>query len=220
MSSRNPSIEMDELRSEIDLLKEENGRLRDENRRLRARSEALQTRAAAAPARGEGLGYAHSWMTGQRLGIFVDVPNLYYTAKYVYDSKLHYRKLLEHIVRGRQIIRAIAYVVEKEGADQTAFYDALRYAGYEIRAKALIERSDGTRRGDWELGIAIDCLSMAARLDTAILVTGEGEYAPLVDALKARGVRVEVCSFPESIGDRLKHAAHEFIALDSSHLVD
>ncbi|MEE9259792.1 MAG: NYN domain-containing protein, partial [Candidatus Scalindua sediminis] len=110
----------------------------------------------------------------QRLGIFVDVQNMFYSAKALHQSKIDYSKLLQEIVAKRDLVRAVAYVVHKSDVDQSSFTDALKRLGYEIKTKELRLRPDGTAKGDWDMGIAIDTIGMAPKLDTVVLVTGDG----------------------------------------------
>ena len=155
----------------------------------------------------------------QRLGVFVDVQNMFYSAKYQYRSKLDFSKLLEHAVQGRDLVRAIAYLVQTPDIDQSHFITMLQGVGYEVRVKALRLRPDGTAKGDWDMGIALDTLSLADRLDTMVLVTGDGDFVDLVNLLKARGVRLEVLSFPYSTAEELKVAASEFRPIGPSLLL-
>ena len=149
----------------------------------------------------------------QRVGIFVDVQNMFYSARTLHQSKVDYNKLLGELVCGRALVRAIAYVVQKPDVDQSAFLEALRRAGYEIKRKDLILRDDGSTRGDWDVGMTIDALSLASKLDTVVLVTGDGDFVPLVSALQARGCRVEIVSFEESTSNELMRSCDQFIPI-------
>ncbi len=151
--------------------------------------------------------------TDQRVGIFVDVQNMFYSARTLHQSKVDYSKLLAELVNERRLVRAIAYVVQKPDVDQKAFLEAVRRAGYEVKVKELTVREDGSTRGDWDVGMTIDCLAMASRLDTVVLVTGDGDFAPLVEALKRYGCRVEVVSFEQSTSNELIRSCHEFIPI-------
>jgi len=149
----------------------------------------------------------------QRVGIFVDVQNMFYSARTLHQSKVDYSKLLVEMVNGRKLVRAIAYVVQKPDVDQKAFLEAVRRAGYEVKVKELAVRDDGSTRGDWDVGMTIDCLTMSSKLDTVVLVTGDGDFAPLADALKRCGCRVEVVSFEQSTSNELIRSCHEFIPI-------
>lgn len=154
----------------------------------------------------------------QRLGIFVDVQNMFYSAKALHQSKIDYSKLLQEIVANRDLVRAIAYVVHKPEVDQSGFTDALKRLGYEIKTKELRLRPDGTAKGDWDMGMAIDTIAMAPKLDTIVLVTGDGDFAPLVEMLKAHGCRVEVVSFRKSTATELIEASTQYTAIEESML--
>ncbi len=155
----------------------------------------------------------------QKVGVFVDVQNMFYSAKHQYGAKLNFTKLLESAVKGRRLIRAIAYIVQTESIDQKNFIDMLSRTGYEVKSKDLKIRPDGTRKGDWDMGIAIDSISLADRIDAMILVSGDGDFVDLVNMLKGKGVRVEVISFPKSTADELKQAATQFYPIESHLLI-
>ena len=146
----------------------------------------------------------------QRVGIFVDVQNMFYAAKHLYNSKLNFSRLLEYVSRGRPLVRAIAYVVQTPEIDQSNFLTMLRSNGYEIRSKDLKQRPDGSAKGDWDMGLALDALAMSERLDVVAIVSGDGDFTDLVHFLKARGVRVEVYSFPYSTAEDLRYVATEY----------
>lgn len=154
----------------------------------------------------------------QRLGIFVDVQNMFYSAKSLHQSKIDYSKLLLEIVDDRYLIRAIAYAVHKPDVDQSSFTEALERLGYEIKTKELRLRPDGTAKGDWDMGIAIDSIAIAPKLDTIVLVSGDGDFVPLVEMLKAQGCRVEVVSFRRSTAVELIEASTKYIAIEESML--
>ena len=146
----------------------------------------------------------------QRVGIFIDVQNMFYAAKHLYGSKLNFTRLLDYVSRGRPLTRAISYIIKTPEIDQSNFITMLRSNGYEIRVKELKQRPDGSAKGDWDMGLALDALAMSDRLDVIAIVSGDGDFVDLVNLLKARGVRVEVYSFPYSTAEELRHAATEF----------
>jgi uncharacterized LabA/DUF88 family protein len=155
----------------------------------------------------------------QRVGVFVDVQNLFYSARALHHAKINFKKLLEYIVGGRELTRALAYIVQKPDSDQTGFIEALQSVGYEIRSKELRIRLDGTAKGDWDMGIAIDALAIAPKLDVVVLVSGDGDFVPLVEMLKAQGCKVEVMSFEKSSAVELIDSASEYIAIEKSMLL-
>jgi uncharacterized LabA/DUF88 family protein len=154
----------------------------------------------------------------QRVGMFVDVQNMFYSAKSLHQSKLDYSKLLEEVVQDRKLVRAIAYVVQKPDVDQSSFLEALRRSGYEVKKKDLVVRDDGTTKGDWNLGIALDVVSLTSKLDTIVLVTGDGDFVPLAHMVKAHGCRVEVVSFEQCTSNELMRACDQFITIEENVL--
>ncbi len=153
--------------------------------------------------------------SGQRVGVFVDVQNLYYSARALYGAKVNFREILREAVRGRSLIRAIAYVIRAGIEEEQAFFDALHSIGYEVKAKDLQVFPGGHKKGDWDIGIAMDAIELAPKLDVVVLVSGDGDFTPLVEHLRrALGCRVEVIAFGRSCSSRLIQAADEFIDLE------
>src|SRR3954468_3529981 len=158
----------------------------------------------------------------QRLGIFVDVQNMFYSAKLLHQSKVDYGRLLREITGTRHLVRAIAYIVQKPDVNQAGFHEALSRFGYELKIKELKIRPDPegrsgtTAKGSWEIGLTIDALMMAPKLDTVTLVTGDGDYVPLVECLKLHGCRVEVVSFERSTAGELIKAADQYIPIQEA----
>ena len=164
------------------------------------------------------MSYKTAMNRNQRIGVFVDVQNLYYSARSLHHAKINFEKLLEIIVADRILIRAIAYVVQKSDVDQKLFLESLERLGYELKKKELRVRADGTAKGDWDMGIAIDTISLCDKLDTIILVSGDGDFVPLVEMVKAKGCRVEVVSFAKSTCKDLIDAATDYTAIEESML--
>ncbi len=158
-------------------------------------------------------------LKAQRVGVFVDVQNVFYSAKYQHRAKVDFAKLLNICLQNRQLIRAIAYVVQTPDIDQKNFLNILTNIGYEIKSKDLKVRPDGTAKGDWDMGIAIDMIAMADRLDVAVLVSGDGDFCDLVHMIKAKGVVAEVASFPSNTAEELKKAATLYTPLEKSVLI-
>ena len=155
----------------------------------------------------------------QRVGVFVDVQNMFYSAKRLKNAKLNFEKLMKTAVRGRQLIRAICYVVETPDVDQSGFTDMLRQTGYEIKTKLLRTRLDGSAKADWDMGIAIDAVNVADKLDIIVIVSGDGDFIDLVHHLKGRGVHVEAISFLESTNEDLITAVDYHIPIDNQLLI-
>jgi uncharacterized LabA/DUF88 family protein len=168
--------------------------------------------------------------TSQRVGIFVDVQNLYHSAKNLYSSRVNYRELVKYLTGGRELIRAIAYVVKSETSSQTlpgktaegegksgeaAFFEALEKSGLELRVKDLQVYADGVKKADWDVGMAVDAIRMASFLDVVILVTGDGDFLPLVEYLKwGTGRLVEVAAFHRTASSKLREAADRFVNIE------
>lgn len=152
----------------------------------------------------------------QRVGIFVDVQNLYHSAKNIYRSRVNYRELLRHLSGGRPVIRAVAYVVKSDtAAGEASFFDALQKSGLELRVKDLQVYADGMKKADWDVGMAVDAIRMSSFLDVVILVTGDGDFLPLVDYLKwGAGRLVEVAAFKRSASGKIQEAADKFISIE------
>lgn len=152
----------------------------------------------------------------QRVGVFVDVQNLYYSAKNLHQSKVNFGKLLQHIVAGRKLIRAVAYVIRGPQSIDDNFFQALNKQGYEIKSKDLQVFAGGNKKGDWDVGITIDAIKMSQSLDVIILVTGDGDYIPAVEYLQNHGALVEVAAFEETCSSKLRERADNFINISAS----
>ncbi|MFB6199376.1 MAG: NYN domain-containing protein [Candidatus Nanohaloarchaea archaeon] len=152
----------------------------------------------------------------QRVGVYVDVQNMYYSAKNLYDSKVDFEKLLNAAVMNRKLIRATSYVIKADTPDEEDFFDALRKIGYEVKIKELKEFYGGQKKGDWDLGMTIDMVQQSKKLDTVVLVTGDGDFAAIVNHLKSMGCRVEVMSFGKSSAKEIREAADKFIDMDDN----
>ncbi|MBI2583911.1 MAG: NYN domain-containing protein [Candidatus Aenigmarchaeota archaeon] len=153
----------------------------------------------------------------QRVGIFVDVQNLYYSAKHLYKAKVNYFELMKRSLNSRKLIRAIAYVVKADELGEEKFFEALRSANWEVKSKDLQIFPGGQKKGDWDVGLAVDAIELGPKLDVVVIVSGDGDYVPLVDHLKrAVGCRVEVVAFGKSTSAKLKEAADLFADLDET----
>ena len=148
----------------------------------------------------------------QRVGVFIDTQNLYHSAKNLYKSRVNFGNVVKEAVSGRSLIRAVAYVITTESGEERGFFDALTKIGIETKTKDLQVFFGGAKKADWDVGLAIDAVAMAPKLDAVILATGDGDFVPLVEYLKLHeGCQVEVISFGKSSSARLKEAADDFI---------
>jgi uncharacterized LabA/DUF88 family protein len=150
----------------------------------------------------------------QRVGVFVDVQNLYYSAKALYSHKVNFDEVLKEAVSGRQLVRAIAYTIKADMPEEQSFFDALESIGLEVKSKELQTFVSGQKKGDWDVGIAVDVLKMAPKLDVIVLCSGDGDYSELLHHAKAEGCRAEVISFGKSTSSRLLEEVDDFIDMD------
>ncbi|NUM25633.1 MAG: NYN domain-containing protein [Candidatus Buchananbacteria bacterium] len=150
----------------------------------------------------------------QRIGVFVDVANMYHSAKNLYGAKVNFQEVLRTAIADRKLIRAIAYVIRSESEEERGFFGALDNQGFEVKAKDLQVFAGGAKKADWDVGIAMDCIKMASKLDSVILVSGDGDYVPLVTYLQEnKGCQVEVLAFGKTTSARLIEAVDDFIDL-------
>jgi len=147
---------------------------------------------------------------GQRVGVFIDTQNLYHSAKHLYKARVNFGNILEEAVGGRILVRAIAYVISTESGDEKNFFEALTKMGIETKVKDLQIFADGAKKADWDVGIAVDAIKLSSKLDTVVLVTGDGDFVPLIQYLEQFGIQVEVISFGKSSSGKLKEATQAF----------
>jgi len=152
----------------------------------------------------------------QRVGVFVDVSNLYYSARVMYSKKVNFKNILKEVVGDRKLVRAIAYVIKAENPEEQKFFDALEGMGYEVKSKELQIFYGGHKKGDWDVGIAMDTIRLAPKLDVVVLISGDGDYVPLVEYLKSIGQQTEVVAFGRSASGKLREAADSFVDLDKN----
>jgi len=150
----------------------------------------------------------------QRVGIYIDAQNMYHSAKNLYQAKVNFKEVLKTAVAGRKLIRAIAYVIKTESGEERAFFDALTRIGIEIKVKDLQIFPGGMKKGDWDVGMAVDAIEQSEKLDAVVLITGDGDFVPLAEFLKFKsGCQVEIIAFSKSASARLKEVADDFIDL-------
>lgn len=151
----------------------------------------------------------------QRVGVFIDAQNLYHSAKNLYHRKVNFGEVVRMAVGDRKLIRSIAYVIASDSDEEKGFFDALVKAGIETKIKDLQVFSDGAKKADWDVGLAIDCVKHAAKLDVIIIISGDGDFVPAIEYMKTGfGCQVEVVSFGRSSSGKLKEAVDMFIDLD------
>ncbi len=150
----------------------------------------------------------------QRVGVFVDAQNMYHSAKKLYKKNVNFSWVLKKAVSSRLLIRAIAYVIKSQVPEEEQFFSILSQQGFEVKMKDLQIFPDGTKKGDWDVGITIDTIKLADRLDSIILVTGDGDFVPLVVYLQEnKGCQVEVIAFSQTTSSKLIEVADDFVDL-------
>lgn len=149
----------------------------------------------------------------QRIAIFVDAQNLYHSAKNLFQARVNFKAILDAVVAGRKLITANAYVITSPTGEESKFFEALDKQGFTVKTKDLQIFMGGAKKADWDVGMAIDAIKMAPRLDAVVLVTGDGDFVPLVEYLQNSGIWVEAATFGESSSRNLREAVDHFIDL-------
>jgi len=153
----------------------------------------------------------------QRVGIFIDAQNLYHSAKNLYHARVNFGQVVEDALADRALIRAVAYVITTESGEEKNFFDALSKVGIETKTKNLQIFSGGAKKADWDVGLAIDAVKLAPKLDSVIIISGDGDFCPLVEYLQSNeGCQVEVVSFGKSTSSKLIETADDFFDLDQN----
>ncbi len=151
----------------------------------------------------------------QRVAVFVDAQNVYHSAKNLFNSYANFKAILEQAVAGRVLVRALAYGITSPAEDEKAFFEALEKQGFELRLKDLQIFSGGAKKGDWDVGMAIDAIRLADKVDVIVLVTGDGDFIPLVEYLQVnKGCLVEGVSFQRSTSSKLMEVVDDFFDLE------
>jgi len=151
------------------------------------------------------------------MAILVDGQNIYLSAK-AKHAKLDFNAIIRSMI-SREIVRAIIYNVSPKGVDQSKFIHAMENLGYEVKSKEPRELPDGSTKADWDMQIAIDALALSDKVDVMVILTGDSDFVPLVHALKSRGVKVEIMSFPVNTRDELMLAADKYLELTDKMLI-
>jgi len=152
----------------------------------------------------------------QRVGVFVDVQNLYYSARNIYNSRVNFNEILKAAVGDRKLIRAMAYVIEANMPEEKSFFDALDKAGFEVKSKELQTFFGGHQKGDWDVGIAMDIVKMMNKVDVVVLCSGDGDFVPLLEFLQMSGQLTETVAFGKSCSGKIKELTDNFIDLDEA----
>ena len=143
----------------------------------------------------------------QRVAVFVDIQNMYYSAKNLYSAKVDFGKVLQTAVSTRRLIRAFAYVIKADVGAEKEFFGALSQIGFEVREKELQVFYGGNKKGDWDVGLCMDAVRLMPKIDAMVLVSGDGDYKDLLEYAKSQGVRTEVIAFGQTCSSKLTDIA-------------
>ena len=153
----------------------------------------------------------------QRVAVFIDTQNLYHSAKNLYNTKVNFGAIMETAIGKRKLIRSIAYVITTEAGDETQFFEALTKLGIETKTKDLQVFYGGAKKGDWDLGIAMDAIRLGHKVDSIILVSGDGDFKPVVNYLQqSLGCLVEVVAFKKTTNKELIEIADDYINIEDN----
>lgn len=156
----------------------------------------------------------------KKIALFVDVQNIYYTCREAYGRQFNYRKLWQHLAYEGEIVLAVAYAIHRGDDGQLKFQDALKHLGFEVKLKPFIQRSDGSAKGDWDVGITIDIMEAASSVDTVILLSGDGDFDLLLKKIYQKyGVETQVYGVPTLTAKSLRDAASQFHPIDQALLL-
>ncbi len=156
----------------------------------------------------------------KKIAIFVDIQNIYYTTKEAYSRNFDYNKFWATVTKNRQVVKAIAYGIARNDEKQKQFQNILRGIGFEVKLKPFIQRKDGSAKGDWDVGIALDVMEYASGCDVALLASGDGDFDLLVQKVREKfKVEFEVCGVPNLTAESLIKSADKFIPIGSDLLL-
>lgn len=155
-----------------------------------------------------------------KVAIFIDIQNIYYTVREAYGRNFDYNKFWALATANREVVQAFCYAIDRGDQKQREFQNILRAIGFNVKLKPFIQRSDGSAKGDWDVGIAIDAMEHAEQADVIVLVSGDGDFDLLVNKIRVKyGKRVEVYGVPQLTAASLINEASEFIAIDKALLM-
>lgn len=159
-------------------------------------------------------------MDMKKIAVFADVQNIYYTTRQAYGKQFNYRKLWQQIAQQGEIVYAFAYAIDRGDNQQIKFQDVLKHLGFEVKLKPYIQRSDGTAKGDWDVGITIDVMEVASMVDIVILLSGDGDFAILLNKVKQMyGVETEAYGVPQLTAKALIDSCSVFHSIESELLL-
>ena len=156
----------------------------------------------------------------ERVVILVDVQNVYYTTRQAFGSNFDYNAFWRTVGANRTIVKAVAYAIDRGDEKQRQFQNILKAIGFEVKLKPFIQRSDGTAKCDWDVGITLDAVEYAKDADVLVLVSGDGDFDLLVDKLRDDfNVSVEVYGVSKLTSNSLINAASRYFPIDGDLLL-
>ena len=155
----------------------------------------------------------------QKVAIFVDVQNIYYTTRDGYGRNFDYNRFWAQATEGREVVAAYAYAIDRGDEKQRQFQNILRAIGFEVKLKPYIQRSDGSAKGDWDVGITIDVMDNMRAADVVVLASGDGDFDKLLQRANHEGAITEVYGVPALTATSLIDAASIFVPIDAGLLI-
>ncbi|ERI52199.1 NYN domain-containing protein [Pseudomonas sp. AOB-7] len=155
----------------------------------------------------------------KKIAVFADVQNLYYTVRQAHGCHFDYAAFWADVSRQGQIVEAYAYAIERGDAKQQQFQQILRKLGFTVKLKPYIQRSDGSAKGDWDVGICIDVLDAAERVDVVVLASGDGDFDLLLERVRQRGTEAIAYGVPGLTAQSLIRAASRYVPIEGSLLL-
>jgi uncharacterized LabA/DUF88 family protein len=156
----------------------------------------------------------------EKLAVFVDVQNIYYTVRQAYQRHFDYQAFWQQATTNKQVVVAYAYAIDKKDSKQQAFQQILRNIGFEVKLKPYFQRSDGSTKGDWDVGITLDVIEYASKVDTVILLSGDGDFDLLLQKVRNQyQTQTQVYGVRVLTAASLISAANSFIAIEESLLL-
>jgi len=156
----------------------------------------------------------------KRIAVFVDVQNIYYTCRSEYGRQFNYRSLWRKLSAENEIVLATAYAIHRGDAGQLKFQSALKHIGFNVKLKPYIQRADGSAKGDWDVGIAIDVMDQAPTVDGVVLLSGDGDFDLLLERVKFKHqISAEVYGVPALTADSLISSATRYHPITEDFLL-
>jgi len=156
----------------------------------------------------------------EKVSIFVDVQNIYYTCRQAFGSNFDYNRFFAEVTRNRTLVNAFAYATDRGDEKQAQFQNILRAIGFTVKLKPMLKRLDGSTKADWDVGIAIDVYEEAEHCDTIVLASGDGDFDVLLQRIKQRfNTNTEVYGVAKLTANSLIQQADKYVAIDARLLL-